>query len=645
MTRSGTSQPGNGGSDHRSLPLLFVLALGILFQGGDWPPATFLVRAVLFLLLAAFLFRADSFAIRPTVPDLLVVLFLGVEAASLVRADYRWVSYQWFLHHAAAAALYALLRAAPGRDDRFPGAAAVLLLAVVAVEVSVALYQRIVPGNSRPDGTLANPNVLAEILLYAAIGAFFLRESLARRGLAARRWLAPLVVLFAGGIVLTGSRGGVLVSLAVAAWLAARRFGWKRAIAGAAIAGGAAALVLGAVSGRMPLGSDPYAFERISMWKAALRIFADHPFGVGTGHFKYFWPAFRDPVEGSLIRFARFAATPHNEFFSVLSELGLPGAAAFLGLSAAGIVSLGRAARSSDPVASGAATILFASFLSSIVQANYHIVGILLVNAVALSIVSGRLWSPAWSGEIRLKGILRPAAVVLLAAMVAYSASTLAGTLLEWSGRRALEAGRLRDAERRFLQAAAVDPWQSSFPDDASAVQYRLYGSRAGDAYLSRAIESELEASARNPVDFRYPFRLGFLYAAAVPHFPGAGKGAILGASLAACEKAIMLNPHSAEIRYQKAAVLRMAGRRKESLRLIEDVLSEEPRYARGWAVLGELLEGDDPKRAVAAYEKAANLYYTYEKSAIDPEEKEFMTLDVKAVEARVRALKAGAGG
>ncbi len=625
--------------------VLFVLALGILFQGGDWPPATFLVRTVLFLAAALLLLRFDAITLRPTAVDLLVVSFLAVEAASLARADYRWVSYQWFLHHAAAFVLYLLVRAQPDRAGRFAAAAGSLIIATAALEAVVAFYQRLALGAARPAGTLVNPNFLAEVLLYGVIAACYSHEALAGRGSAGRRWLPPLIALFVGGIVLTGSRGGLLASLAAGVVLSARRFGWKRAIAGAAIAAGVAVLVSGAVSGRMPMRGDPYAFERINMWKAAIRIFWDHPFGVGTGHFKYFWPAARDPVAGSLIRFARSAATPHSEFFSVLSELGIPGAAAFLALGAAGVLSLRRAARSSDPAAAAAATILFASFVHSFFQTNYHIIGLLLVNAAALAVVSGRLWSPAWTRDIRAKGLVRPAAVVLLAVMTLYSGMTLAGTLLEGRGRAALEAGRLREAERRFVQAAAADPWQSSFPDDASAVRYRLYESGGGDGCLSLAIESEMEAAIRSPLDFRYPSRLGFLYAGAMARFSGAGKGVLLGASLAAYEKAIMLNPHSAEIRYQKAVMLRTAGRREESRRLIEAVLSEEPRYARGWAFLGEVLEGEDRQRAIAAYDKAANLYYTYRKSAIDPDEKEFMTLDVTAVENRVRELKAGGRG
>ena len=638
MTRNGVTSNWRSGSARWALPLLFVLALGILFQGGDWPPATFLIRTALFLLAALLLLRFDTITLRPTAIDLLIVSFLAVEAASLARADYRWVSYQWFLHHSAAFILYLLLRAQPDPDGRFPAAAGRLILGVAAVEVLVALFQRFFMGALRPDGTLENPNLLAEVFLYGVIAAYY---ALGMRGSAGRRWLPPVVALFAGAIVLTGSRGVFLVSLAVAVYLLAGRFGWKRTIAGAAVAAVAFLLVTNTLLDRFLGRGDPYAFERLNMWKAALRIFADHPFGVGAGHFQYYWPAARDPVESSLIRFARHAATPHSEFFSVLSELGLPGAAAFLGLGAAGFLSLRRAARLGDPAVSGAVTILFASFLHAVVETNYHIIGFLLLNAAALSVVSGRLWMPVWEKTVRVGGGVRWACLALLAAMSAYSGMTLGGTLLESRGIAALRAGQFEGAALQFSRAAAVDPWRASSPDSGAAALYRLYESGGGGGYLSRAVESEMDATIRNPLDFRFHARLGFLYAEALDLFQESGRGTILRASLAADEKAIMLNPHSAEIRYQKALMLRKAGRVEESRRLIEEVLADEPRFARGWALMGEFLEAGDREKATAMYEKALDLYYTHGKRAAGPDEREFLSLDDKAVETRVRELRA----
>ena len=587
------------------------------------------------------MFRRDAVTLRPNAVDLLVVAFWILAAVSLPRAGYRWISYQWFLHHSAALILYLLLRSHPDPGGKFPGIFATLIALAAGAELLVALSQKFLLGVGRPSGTWENPNLLAEFLAYGGIAAWFLLQG---RGAAGRRWTPLLVALFAGGIVLTGSRGGFLISLAAVVYLLAGRFGWKRTIAGAALAACAVLLVSNTLLTRFLGKGDPYAFERLGMWKSAVRIFLEHPMGVGVGHFKYYWPAARGPVEGSLIRYARHALTPHSEFFSVLSELGLPGAVAFLGLGAAGFLSLRRVSQAWDSGVAGAAIILFVSFLHSLVETNYHILGILLVNAAALAVVSTRLWRPLWEREVRLKGLVRGASIALLLAMVVYSGMTLAGTLFEGRGHAALKDGRLREAERRFVQAAAADLWQSSFPDSASAVQYRLYESGAGSDFLSMAVESEMDASTRNHLDFRYPARLGFLYVKAMDHFPDARKEKILGASLAAYTRAIRLNPHSAEIRVQKALALRAAGRGEESRRLLGEVLSDEPRYPAGWFFLGEALEREDRQKALAAYEKAIDLYYTYGKSAIDPDEKGFLFLDVKAVEKRVRELKEDQG-
>lgn len=640
MTESGIDNPKKSGSARAALPLLFVLALGIVFQGGDWPPATFLIRIALFLLAARFLLRNDAIAIRPTVPDLLVALLLAVEAASLARADYRWVSYQWFLHHSAVFILYLLLRALPDPDGRFPAAAGRLILGIAAVEVLVAFYQRFVLGNLLPDGTLENPSYLAEILLYGVIAAVFF---LSRKGRdRAVQWaLGSLIVLVLAGIGLTQSRAGYLMVVAAGTFLVGRTFGWKWSAAGLALAVAAAMAFPNPVLDRFRGTGDPFAFERLSMWKAAVRIFADHPAGVGVGHFKYYWDAARDPAAGSVIRYARHAMTPHSEFFSILSELGVFGAAGFLGLGAVGFLSLRRSVRLGDPAVSGAVVLLLASFLHAAVVTNYHVIGILLLSAAALSVVSGRLWKPVWEKTIRVRGGVRWACLGLLSAMAAYSGMTLGGTLLEGRGHAAFTAGRFEGAAREFARAAAVDPWRASSPDSRAAVLYRLYESGGGGDCLSSAVESEMEATIRNRLDFRYHARLGFLYAQAMDRFPEAGKGVILGASLAAYEKAIMLNPHSAEIRYRKALLLRTAGRAEESRRLIEEVLADEPRFARGWVLLGEILEVGEPQKAVAMYQKALDLYYTHGKKASDPDEREFLSLDDKAVETRVRELRA----
>jgi len=66
---------------------------------------------------------------------------------------------------------------------------------------------------------------------------------------------------------------------------------------------------------------DPNAMSRITLWKAGLRMFADHPLtGVGLGNFPY---TYARTYAGSEIRTREWAC--HSLYIQALSELGLLG--------------------------------------------------------------------------------------------------------------------------------------------------------------------------------------------------------------------------------------------------------------------------------------------------------------------------------
>ena len=372
---------GNGGAI--APPFLFVLSLGVFANGGDHPLGTFLIRLSVFSLFAVYLLRHDAVVLRPTVTDLLVLALWTLSAASLARSGYPWISYQWFLHHSVAALLYLRLRAVPRDAEEVFTVAAKFLLAAAALELGLVLYQRFALGSPRPEGTLQNPNFLAEFLLYGGIAVFF-AVSGAREG-AFTRWRYPAMLgVFAAAVVLTRSRGAAVVAVAAWGYLLSRRHGVWKALALIAVLLLAFLAVPNPLTDRFRGTGDPFAYDRIVMWKAAWRIFLDHPLGVGVGNFKYYWHLARDPVEGGIVRYLKDTWTPHSEFLSILSELGIPGGAAFLGLGVAGWVGL-RRIRNDDAVPAGALMILFASFLHSFIEFNYHVLGLLLLSASALA--------------------------------------------------------------------------------------------------------------------------------------------------------------------------------------------------------------------------------------------------------------------
>lgn len=158
-------------------------------------------------------------------------------------------------------------------------------------------------GRVRYRGVLQDPNELA---LAAGIGLplAFAVGSHRRRPLSRGLLLGLTLLLVGACAVLTGSRGGQLVFLAVLGVLFVRRFG----AIGVAV-GGVLAMPLLLLGGRGGEEAVSSTAERLDCWAEALAIWKSHPlFGVGLGRFSHY-----------------HYMTAHNSYLLTLAELGLPG--------------------------------------------------------------------------------------------------------------------------------------------------------------------------------------------------------------------------------------------------------------------------------------------------------------------------------
>ncbi len=157
-------------------------------------------------------------------------------------------------------------------------------------------------GRVRWRGTFADPNELSMAVGAAMSFAFALHASMKRK--IRHVLLAGVVALASYCVVLTGSRGGVLVLLAVFGTYFVRRYGAKGVVAG--VLAGAPLLLLGGRSGE---DAEASSLERIGALYEGVDFFKSSPiFGLGQGQF----------VENYFI-------TAHNSYLLSAAELGFPG--------------------------------------------------------------------------------------------------------------------------------------------------------------------------------------------------------------------------------------------------------------------------------------------------------------------------------
>ncbi|HEY7114186.1 MAG TPA: O-antigen ligase family protein [Thermoanaerobaculia bacterium] len=323
----------------------------------------------------------------------------------------------------ASGASFFLMMRRSGRDVRRRALDAALVGTAVSAAAAVLQRLALLPPEAHPfwrmtgrlSGGAGDPNSLGLLCGIALVVS-------AGRWIDARRRALPTlgVVIFAAGLVLSGSRSGLLVAGgSLALFMILRRRARSARILGLAAAALAllalAALLTsgtpGTLGGRLAATFDgsqsvvSRASARPVLWKAAVRLFREHPLeGGGMGVFTWRLP---DLLQAQGVRW-KMRDNPGSAYFQALAETGLLGLAVTLVFAAA----LARAALSrvekepADAVASACAVAVLA-FLGALAVGSHWLApdaGLLFFLAAAVAAPSasgvrafpGRLWLAAW---------------------------------------------------------------------------------------------------------------------------------------------------------------------------------------------------------------------------------------------------------
>ena len=262
--------------------------------------------------------------------------------------------------------------------------------------------------------TFVNANTLAGFLV---LGAAVLLGRFVESG---RRWALVAAVVAAGGVVLSGSRGGVgalVVAAVVFGGLAWRGDGRARRVGVGAVM---VAAVLGMVAvGLMPgWGADPSLDGRVEIGQASLGCLAEFwGLGSGRGTFEFVFPSCqRVPVAGTVT---------HPETIGLLLavEWGVPVAVVAIGGGvAAGWQAVRRAARGSAG-RWGACAGVVAVGAQQLVDFGFEAMGLSLPVAAMLGVALGEGEALGEGGAgsrwVRSRWLLGWGAVVLAAGVVA----------------------------------------------------------------------------------------------------------------------------------------------------------------------------------------------------------------------------------
>lgn len=654
----------------RSISLLVISAL-VLFSplqgGGTTHPAQMIIRLLILTWLGIVL-AAGIRARRLVVPVLgmryVVLGFVGLALVATLFSPYAHPSRQWLIMIAGYATLFYLLVSFVDRWEHIRTLTIVIVLMGVG-EAGWAIMQGLAWNVLRPGGTFFNPNFLAgyltvtwTILLSVAVYGYRHVSEFSRPWMSPALWWLGVGTALGGlilAVVLTQSRGGMIVCLVGSVFVLTARFGWK-------LAGGCAAtVVLLGLFVPTPIRDrvlaehqqNPVSYARWQMWHGAVTQMVDHPMGIGLGLYQYTYPLYAFPVDGEISRFGKVAQTPHNDYLQMGVEMG-PGAVLVFGI---GVVLLFRELRQvlqsrlrrwQRGVIAGIgggviALLVHAAFDSSLRESA---LAILLVLCGALIVSASRL-NRRGSDAVYVIPIHSRwawgigAACLVLVAGVEVTRLGVAWMKFDAASRRAM-AGDTDAAIEGLKAAVALDPGKALYHHGLGSVYERAFEASRDKQAFQLAYAEFKQAIELNPLDSRLLGLLGQLYvsAAQVPAAPAASddqQKVWLRAAIDVYERAIHLAPFSAMFRYEQARLHWMLGARGDAERRAKEAENLEPNFlparallARLWIEEGQVDQARNQLREILARQAR---YKQRSKNSLD---QAFLNVDVAPLRAAV---------
>jgi len=572
-----------------------------------------------------------------------VALFLGWAGLSLWWAPYKNPGVQWFISLLMYAVLVGVVFQGI-RSNRQVWQVVMVLVGMGLFEGVLGIVQYVWLGEARAKGTFFNPNFFATYEVAASSIVLGLLSVTPRNKMGAwqRIFLSGIGVIMFCAFMVAQSRGALLALATAATFIGCYRFG-KIALIILMVTLVAGVVIPNPLKQRIidVAAQDPYAFSRVDIWKNSIERIVDRPLGIGLGMYKYSSFQYRFPIESNIVRYGKRAESAHNEYLQMAVELGVGGLLIFLiGIGVWGWEVKEVLRSQQEPWERGLVTGLVGAVLGivahSAVDSVFHepALVILLIVCGGLVLAFQSIKKPDLS-QWSIPFCYHPARLTLVLLCGVALATLIIQPAVGWyayeRGQAGTQVGKQDLALDWFRLASLIDPGTTGYHDAVARALVQCFYQSGDPQWLVNAVEEEGQAIELNPLDGRFPYRLGTIYGVlAEQEVSKDHRDLLLNQAAQAYEQAILDDPYS-PLSYMALANIRLPqGRVDEAKSWLRRAVVTEPNFLPARTLLAELsLKAGKHEVARLEFDAIVAIRRKYERWVLSDIEHQFLDVDL----------------
>ena len=576
-----------------------------------------------------------------------VGIFLAWASVSMAITPYKNAGVQWLISLFCYGALYAIVSQGV-KTSEHARQVMMVFVGMGMFEGLLGIAQYAWLGELRARGTFFNPNFFATLQVATFSVALGMLTSVPWRE--SHGWKRVVLCGAAGvsfsAFILAQSRGALGALVIAALYITWSRFE-KKAVVALALIIVALALMPNPLSRRLSEVSkqDPYAYSRVDIWKSSLERIAEHPWGTGLGMFKYASFQYRFPNDQSIVRYGKRAESAHSGFLQIAVELGIAGLGIFLFGIWVWICEVKTVVKNQLPdwehglIVGGVAAVL-AILSHAAVDSVFHEPALVMsMIVIGGAILRFKPIDASAMGQWRMPFSFRPARFALILFFGLLLSALIIQPAAAWysfsHGQAHAKAGR-QDLAWYWLEWASwIDPGTTGYHDALARASLHRFEQSREPQWLVKAVEEERLATELNPLDGRFPYRLGTIFDSMARQGVSLDQqGSALKEATDAYHQAIRIDPYS-PLNYMGLANIALSqGRRNEARSWLQQAVAYEPNYLPAHLRLAELsLSDGNVTDARSEFETIVAVQKRYQRGAMNDLEHQFLDVNPSALQ------------